>query len=173
MEVIGNKPTAGNIDLGDERDSPPEPFLKRLDPRKKPARLPEVRLSREADQARFRNGPPRESSLSVICRRIFGSLHKLLELSTEDVVHLQLPGNLFGDIHTMRATRIEIRLLQDENVCICTCKEINDARQLQATVDVPVDNAQRTGRPGEPTHRRKVTRKYFLHCHTYTLAAQA
>ena len=173
MKVVGHKLASGNIDLGNQSYSSSDSFLKWLDPRKKPAGLPEIRLPREPDQTWFRNGPFRESSLPMVRGRIFGSLHKLLELPAEDVVHLQLPGNLFGNIHTMCAAGVEIRFLQNQNVRICACEEVYDARQLKAAVDIPINDSQGTGRPAKPPDRRKVARNDFLHCHTYTLAAKA
>ena len=58
--------------------------------------------------------------------RGFRSLDKLLKLAPEHIIHLQLPGNLFGYVQALCAARIEIRFLQDENVGICACQEIYD-----------------------------------------------
>lgn len=56
----------------------------------------------------------------------------------------------------MCTTRIEIHFLQNENVGRGTCEEIYDPLQPLATVDVPIDNAQRTGRPNWQSKRRSV-----------------
>ena len=62
----------------------------------------------------------------MVCGRRLGSLDKFLKLSPEHIVHLQLPGDLFSDVQALCAARIDIHLLQDENVCICACEEIYD-----------------------------------------------
>ena len=62
----------------------------------------------------------------MVCGRRLGSLDQFLKLAPKHIIHLQLPGDLFGYVQAMCAARIEIHLLQDENVCICACEEIYD-----------------------------------------------
>ena len=46
-------------------------------------------------------------------------------------------------------------------------EEIDDALQMLAAVEVPVDNAYRTGRPHHQAQRREVAGDDFLHGHIY------
>ena len=108
----------------------------------------------------------------MVCGRRFGPLHKFLKLAPEHIVHLQLAGDLFRDIQAVRAARVEIRFLQDQNVCICAGEEIYHALQLLAAVDVPVDNSQRTGRPDHPLYRCEVASNDFSHCHIDTVSGK-
>jgi hypothetical protein len=85
----------------------------------------------------------------MVCGGRFGSLDKLLKLAPEHIIHLELAGDLFGDVQAMSAACIEIGFLQDENVCVRACQEIYDALQLLAAIDVPIDNGQRAGRPAD------------------------
>jgi len=108
----------------------------------------------------------------MVCGRRFGSLNEFLKLAPEHIVHLQFPGNLFRYVQPMGSARVEIHLLQNEDIRICICEEIDDLQQPLSSVDVPIDNAQRTGRPDCPAKRREVAGNDFLHCHIYTLAAK-
>jgi hypothetical protein len=106
----------------------------------------------------------------MICGRRFGSLDKFLKLTPEHIVHLQLSRDLFGDVQAVGATRVKIRFLQNDNVCICIREESYDRIQLQAAIDVPIDDAQGTGRPRHPTERREIAHNDFWYCHVYALA---
>src|SRR5712691_11615891 len=59
----------------------------------------------------------------MVCGRHFGPLNKFLKLAPEHKVHLQLPGDLFSSVQALRAPCIEIRFLQEKDVCICACEE--------------------------------------------------
>src|SRR5215469_4451314 len=109
----------------------------------------------------------------MVCGIILGSLDQLLKFPPEHVVHLQLASDLFADVQMMGPTRIEIYFLQAEDVGICACEKIYDPLQLLTTVDIPVDDAQRTGRPNCQSKRRKVASDDFRHCHFSTVAATA
>jgi hypothetical protein len=98
MKVVDYDLAPRDAYLGYQSDSSSEPLLKWLHARQKPARLPEIRLLRKPDQAWFRNRPLRESDLPMVSGRILRTLHKLLKLSSEHIVHLQLPRDLFGDV---------------------------------------------------------------------------
>jgi len=100
-------------------------------------------------------------------------LDKFLELTPEHIVHFQFPRNFLGHVQAVRAPRIKVRFLQDKNVRICACEEVYDSLQFQTAVDVPVNNAQGSGRPKHPLERREVAGDDFLHCHIYAVAAKA
>src|SRR5271166_5342720 len=106
----------------------------------------------------------------MVCGRRFGSLDKFLKLAPEHIVHLQPSRDLFGDVQTVRTTRVEIGFLQNDNVCICLREEFYDRLQLQAAIDVPIHDAERTGRPRHPPERRKIAHNDFWYRHVYTLA---
>ena len=108
----------------------------------------------------------------MICRRAFRTLNQLLKLAAKHVVHLQLACDLFGNIQAARASRVEIDLLQDQNIGIRTDKEAEDALQLLAPVNVPIYNAQRTRWPKLPPGRREIAGNDFLHGQTYSVAEE-
>ena len=109
----------------------------------------------------------------MVCGRRFGSLDKLLKLAPEYVVHLQSPSDFFRYVSTTCPPRVKVRFLQEKNVRICACEEIYDPLQLLTAVDVPVNNAQGSGRPKHALERREVAGDDFLHCDIHTVAAKA
>src|SRR5215475_1729748 len=109
----------------------------------------------------------------MVCRVALGALHEFLKLTPEDIIHLQLAGDFFGYVQTMRAPRVKINFLKNEDVGVRAREEVDHSRELLPTVDVPIHNAQRSGRPEHQPERREVASDDFPHFHFYTVAARA
>src|SRR5262249_27560415 len=122
-------------------------LLKWLDAWKEPARLPKAGLLLESDDACRGDRPRRKRGLSVIRGACFRALRQLLELATEDIVEAQATGDLACDGEVLRPLGIEVDLLQQDEVSIRLLKELDDAVELEAAVDIPVDNSDGTPRP--------------------------
>src|SRR5215510_2252814 len=93
------------------------------------------------------------------------SLGQFHELTSEDVVQAQLLRDLTRDIKTVRAPGIDVDLLKKQNIRVQISQEIHDHGQLQTPVDVPIQDANGTARPGKPPERRKILGNDFIFCH--------
>ena len=80
-----------------------------------------------------------ENSLAMIGRRVRISLRQFLELAPEDIVHLQRLRYLTGDVAALGSARINIRLLQQNQISRWPRKEVNYRIQLKTTIDIPTN----------------------------------
>src|SRR5215510_3929777 len=101
VKVVNKDRHACYIDLGGESNSSPEPFLKRLQLRLEPARLPEVGMISKMNYTRIRNPPAREGCLTVVGRVGFRSLGQFNKLSPEDIIQTKLFGDFLSDINSV------------------------------------------------------------------------
>jgi len=85
----------------------------------------------------MRQGQSRERRLTVISRGSVLSLCKLLELVSKYIVHFERPGDFPGDVAIMSSLGIQIRFLQQDQVCRCSSEKLNDFLQQLAAIDVP------------------------------------
>ena len=108
----------------------------------------------------------------MVCRRIFASLDQFLKLAAEHIVHLQLASDCLGNIHLVRAARVEIHFLQDQNVSVHAAEEIYGTVQLLASVNVPVYNPERLRSRNDRPVWSKVTGYDLAHLHIYTVAVR-
>ena len=58
------------------------------------------------------------------------ALRQLFEFASKDVVHTQRLGDLLGNVAVMRAPGIQVRLLQQQYVCLAPTQKLDDSRQL-------------------------------------------
>jgi len=75
-------------------------------------------------------------------------LRQLNELAPESVIQAQLARDLLCDVNPVSAPGINVDFLQKQNVGIQIAEKIYDGRQLQTSVNVPVNNSDRTARLG-------------------------
>src|SRR5258708_22296369 len=100
------------------------------------------------------------------------SLSQFHELTPEDVVQAQLLRDFTRDINTVRAVRIDVSFLKKQDVSIHLRQELYNGGQFQATINVPVDNSNGTGRPGKTLVRREILSNDLLRRHIKTLSRQ-
>jgi hypothetical protein len=83
----------------------------------------------------------------MIGRAGAGTLRQLHELTTEDIIKAQLPGDLLRDVPTVSSSSIDIDLLKNGNVRIRIAQELHDRPKLQPSVNIPVHHSYGTSRP--------------------------
>src|SRR6266567_8070092 len=79
----------------------------------------------------------------MIGRRRSRSLRQFLKLASEDVVHSKVTRKLLGDVQTMGSSRIEIDLLERQEIGLLRCEKFRDIGQMESAVDVPVHDSDR------------------------------
>src|SRR5215471_21380583 len=93
------------------------------------------------------------------------SLSQFHELTSKDIVQAQLLRDLTRDIKTMRAARIDVDLLEKQNIRVQISQEIHNRGQLQASVDVPIQDAKGAARPGKPPEGGEILGNDFIFWH--------
>src|SRR5882724_8905297 len=172
MQVICRKGLARDLDIGDERYAASQSLLKRLDVRQIPVRLPECRLTLESNQMCVLDWPGRERRLPLISRRLPRALRQLLEFLAKYKVHLQRLRYFARNIKMVGSFRVQIYLLQEDQIRFAFLQKIEDSRQFEPALDVPVYDAKRIARPklylgndkaarGNLVHRRFMRRSHI------------
>src|SRR6478609_185227 len=97
-----------------------------------------------------------------VCIRSLGQLD---EFAPKYIVHLQPSRNFTGDIQPLRAAHIDVHFLKEQDVRVRLSQELQNGRQLQTTVNIPVHNANGTARPCKPSEWREILGNDFRRWH--------
>src|SRR5215831_17391154 len=143
VQIVGDNGQALDDDFRHERDPSAKALLKGLQIRLEPARFPKIGLLLEADYARVGYFPSRKGRLPMVGRAALCPLRQFQKLASENVIEAQLASNLLGDVALLRPIRIDVNLLKKEDIGLRVAQEIDDLRQLQSAVDVPIHNSNR------------------------------
>ena len=65
----------------------------------------------------------------------------------EDVIQPQFSGDFPRNVQPMCPMSIDVDFLKEENIGIGIRQEIDDRRQLQTTINIPIHNSQGTAWP--------------------------
>ena len=99
----------------------------------------------------------------MVSRGCSRTLGQLLKFAPEYVVHLQPSCNFLRDIESSSSSCVQVHLLQDEEIGILRLEEVDDRWQVQATFDIPVDDAHSLRRPAVIFTRCKAAGENTIH----------
>src|SRR5512133_2425889 len=108
MQVVDDHDPTADAHNSPKRHSAPEPPLHQRKLRRPPIWIPKFRLSLKTKNVRVRDRPGRKRGLTVISRRMIGSLAQLLEFNPENIVHSQLLRDLSGNISIQGSAAVPV-----------------------------------------------------------------
>jgi len=99
--------------------------------------MPEAGLLPEPENPLIRQGPTGQRRLPMVRGGLTCTLCQFLKLTPKHIVELQLFCDLPRNIEVICAPRIQVQLLQQQNVRLDATQKFDDPRQLKPAIDVP------------------------------------
>lgn len=130
MQVVGNDRPSANTGVSDKGEPAADPFLEWFYLWEKPTWLPEVGLLMKAHDTCIRQPPTGKRRLTMIRGRMACALGQFPELAPKYIIELQSLCDFPRDMDVVSAPSVQVRLLQQQDVCLAATQKLDDPRQL-------------------------------------------